>query len=208
MAYGHIVFQRNGLTAYLQQDESDTNNPREWSNLSKMLCSHRRYSLGDDLGFNSSQFDSWNEVEQYIHANYDPVFISPLFLFDHSGITISMNGFGQFDPHGFDWGQVGFVFVSRADALKEYGVKRITADIQDKILKVVSNEVKTYDNYLRGEVYSIRVEDEAGDVLDSCAGYIGYEWALESAEEMLEHRLQVLENEQWKALTNLGAEAE
>jgi hypothetical protein len=37
----------------------------------------------------------------------------------------------------------------------------------------VEGEVKTLDNYIKGNVYWFKIEDENGYEVDSCGGFIG-----------------------------------
>ena len=151
--------------------DEDAESPREWDNLSTMVCFHKRYNLGDkEHGYNSSDFDGWEELKEQIVKDHDPIAILPLFLFDHSGLSIvaSSGRFRTSDPHGWDWGQVGFIFVSRENALEVYSGK-----LPEQIEKCLLSEVETYDQYLRGEVFWYRLSDAEGEEIDSCGGFYG-----------------------------------
>jgi hypothetical protein len=159
----------NGYKIEIHQDE-DPESPREWDNLGTMVCFHRRYNLGDkNHGYKSTDYNSLNELEADIYKNEKPVVCLPLSLFDHSGISISVGA----PTCQWDSGYVGFIFISREKALKEYGVKRITKKLRDKIKSYLINEVKNYDSYLTGEVYGYIVYDENGEEKDSCWGFVG-----------------------------------
>ena len=73
----------------------------------------------------------------------------------------------------WDSGQVGFIFVTRAQLLKEYGGLRVTKEVLAKAEKVLQGEVETYDTYLRGEIYGYTIEDPEGNDGDSCWGFYG-----------------------------------
>lgn len=122
--------------------------PREWDNLGAMVCWHSRYCLGDKHEFHSPQeFRS-----QVFHRNS---IVLPVYLMDHSGITIRIDPtmFQACDPAGWDWGQVGWVYVAYEKIRKTYGVKRISKAIREKAIANLEAEVAVYDEYLRGEVY-------------------------------------------------------
>lgn len=78
----------NGYTLQIYRDEY-AENPREWENLGKMVCWHRRYNLGDKHDYDSPQ--DFCESEEYKSA----LVILPVYLYDHSGITISNSDFGD-----------------------------------------------------------------------------------------------------------------
>lgn len=152
-------------------DDNSPENPRNWDNMGTMVCFHRRYDLGDEHNYDHNDYSGWGEMERAIIKNEKPAVILPLYLYDHSGITISTSPFSC----PWDSGQIGFIFISKEKLKKEYGVKRVTNDLIKKAEKCLLGEVKTYDQYLTGEVYGYRVIDEEGNEVDSCWGYYGDE---------------------------------
>jgi hypothetical protein len=160
----------NNNTLEVTQDESPYN-PREDDNLSTMICFHGRYRLGDKHEYNSNDYSGWDEMEAAIIKNEKTAIILPLYLYDHSGITISTTEFSC----RWDSGQVGFVFVSKEKLKTEYSVKKITQQIIEKATKVLLAEIETYDHYISGEVYSYTLLDENGKVEDSCSGFFGWD---------------------------------
>jgi hypothetical protein len=184
-----------GLTIEIEQDQ-DPESPRSWDNLGTMVLFHKRYNLGDKAegatghGFKSQDYSSWAELQEAIEARHKPVVILPLYLYDHSGLRIKVGSFQGHLPQGhaeFDSGQIGFIFVSREAALKEYGGKKLTAKKLAQAQKVLEGEVETYDQYLRGDVYGYTVKDAAGEHLDSCWGFYGYDYCLQEAKSVAEH---------------------
>lgn len=94
--------------------------------------------------------------------------VLPLYLFDHSGITMNTTGFSC----PWDSGQVGWIYASKEDVLKEYGGKLLTRGKRDKAEKLMRAEVSYYDSYLRGECYGFELH-KGDEQLDSCWGFIG-----------------------------------
>ena len=78
--------------------------------------------------------------------------------------------------HGFscpwDSGQVGFIYILKADACKEYGIKYITKKWVDKLEQYLNGDVEAYDHYIKGEVYGYSIKN-SDEVYDSCGGFIG-----------------------------------
>lgn len=160
----------NGKTIKMYYD-TYPESPREWDNLGTMVCWHGRYNLGDSHDFSDpSEYKAWR------NAN-DVRIELPLYLYDHSGITMRTTPFG--DP--WDSGQVGYIYVTADQLRKEYSAKRITQRIIEQATKVLEGEVKTYDEYLRGDVYGYVIEDADGNHVDSCWGFYGYDYCLEEA---------------------------
>jgi hypothetical protein len=160
--------------------------PREWENLGTMICFHRRYNLGDKHNFNLE------EAEEMVKGK-DICVSLPLYLYDHGGITMSTGSFSC----NWDSGQVGWIFVTKEQVRKEYNVKRISKDLIEKVTNILEDEVKTYDQYLTGDVYGYRISQidvcdkgcEHKDEIDSCWGFYGEESAQEEGERTLEYYL-------------------
>jgi len=108
--------------------------------------------------------------------------IMPLYLYDHSGITISCGPFSC----PWDSGQAGFAYVSMETGRKEFP-SLSDEELKKQLEKNIRGEVKTYDMFLRGEVYGYTIEDEEGEYVDSCWGYYGYEEAEKAAEAVVNH---------------------
>lgn len=156
--------------------------PREWDNLGTMICFHRGYTLGDKQNIlDSDDFNSWDEQRQWLMKN-DYIYL-PLYLYDHSGITMNTTGFSC----RWDSGQVGWIVMSHDEIKSEWSVKRISKQLREKVYSYLRDEVKTYDHYLTGEVYGYEVLDDDGEHLDSCWGYYSEEEAEAEAKNMLEY---------------------
>lgn len=146
--------------------DQDPKSPREDSNLGTMYCFHSRYNLGDEHNL---------DVEEVQEIANDPDYISlPIYMYEHSGITLNTGGFNC----PWDSGQIGIIAVSKADIRKEYGWKLITKARREKILSYLQGEVNAYSQYLEGDIWGFKLEvhnpetDEMDDV-DSCWGFYG-----------------------------------
>ena len=90
--------------------------PREWDNASVMVCFHKRYGLGDKTDLTSDMFEGWEELEEFLRKEKGAEIIAPLYLYDHSWITIKIGSFNGLLPQGhaeFDSGQVGFIYMTK-----------------------------------------------------------------------------------------------
>jgi hypothetical protein len=149
-----------GLTISIEADE-DCQDPCDmFDDLGTMVCCHSRYNLGHKQDTNEA-------IEEL--ANDPQNIVLPLYLYDHSGITMNTTGFSC----PWDSGQVGIIYVSKEKIRSEYGVKRISPKLRAKVLKVLKGEVETYDDYLTGNVWGYTVADASGDIIDSCWGFYG-----------------------------------
>jgi hypothetical protein len=143
--------------------------PRDWDNLGEMICFHGRYQLGDKHSIDHRDFDGWESMEAFLSKTY-PVML-PMYLYDHSGITVRTTPFSC----RFDSGQIGFIVASRENIKKWYNVKRLTKKVLERAEEALRQEVSTYDSFISNDVYGYNVEDEAGEIVDSCGGIIGVE---------------------------------
>jgi hypothetical protein len=183
-------FEHHGIRIKIFQDES-SESPRSWDNLGTMVCFYKRYNLGDkDHGYNSSNYNGWEELAEAIQENENAAIILPLYLYDHSGITISTGAFSC----PWDSGQVGFIFVSKEKLRKEYG-KRITKKVLETATKCLQNEVNTYDQFLTGAVYGYIVQKGEEGEEDSCWGFFGLDYVREEAKSVAEYIAYKLEKE-------------
>ena len=132
-------------------------------------------------------FESPSDFEEWWEKNGKGGICLPLYLYDHSGITISCGPFSC----PWDSGQVGYVFITREEILYEWGnmgkAKVVTKKMREQAENVLRGEVETYDQYLTGEVYGYIIEDEDGNELDACWGFYGEECCLEEAKSSADY---------------------
>ena len=175
--------------------DSDPESPRDWDNLGTMVCFHRRYNLGDEHDYRSEDFSGWDELKAHLHSintchdehvSDGIEVILPLFLMDHSGLAMrtSNDAFRACDSAGWDWGQVGWIYITKRKIIKEFCPESDPEFLSDELLARVTAalvaEVETYSQYLAGEVYGYIVRKPPcgecggrGDMGDSCWGFYG-----------------------------------
>ena len=195
------VVEYKGFKINIYPDDS-AESPRERDNLGKMVCFHRRYSLGDKHKFSSPssfhrelameldpelerRIDYWENGDGWIHLQPDykaadkkvhnliektidkNCIMLPLYLYDHSGITMSTGPFSC----PWDSGQVGYIYISIQDIKKEYSWKVLTKEHRRLIEDVLQSEVRVYDYFIRGDVFGYKILDPDGEERDSCWGF-------------------------------------
>jgi hypothetical protein len=169
-------------TLSIEQDTDPLNPRKEYDNVGVMVCFHRRYDLGDDKhGLKSSDFNNWPELENFLIKKRGAAVILPLYLYDHSGLTIATTPFSC----PWDSGQVGFIYCTREAILQGWGGKRLTKPLRQIAANCLRGEVETYDQYLRGDVWGYEIKDEDDEVVDSCWGFYGEEYCQQEGEVAL-----------------------
>lgn len=156
----HEETYRDLIIKIYQDDNAES--PREWDNIGKMVCFHRHYVLGDKHTLT---------VEDTKELMTDKTVVAlPLYLYDHSGITMSVNPFSC----QWDSGQVGIIYVELDKMKKEFPSIKLRKKLIEQAKKSLIQEVKTYDDYITGNVYGYVIEDKNGNNIESCWGFLGY----------------------------------
>jgi len=102
----------------------------------------------------------------------------PLWLYDHSGITMSCGT--RTYPYNDEWdsGQVGWIVTLKKTILENFPLAEETW--QEKADEIMRSNVEEYDRYLTGDVYGYTLyesdsaeEDQEWEEIDSCWGFFG-----------------------------------
>jgi len=234
------TYEHQGVTVEIHYDEygGDFCNPRTShdGNLSTMVCWHPDYVLGDyqitnedgrgaiggryggryepgkDSRYHRDDFSSMRALARYIGIMEQGICILPLYLYDHSDISISAGSVNPFDNPtvrrdefgqgmGWDTSMVGFVYTT-ADRIRDcYGFDN-DDELPERTLEAaresVLAEVSEYDSFLRGEVYGFIVDNDGPDE-DACWGFVGdIEYCKEAANESAECAAQARAERQRK----------
>lgn len=158
---------KNNLVGTIEQDPDPANPRTQCEQLSRLILWHNRYKIGDDHSFTPEEFDEMMRESDGLYV--------PVYMYEHSGITISTSPF----PCKWDSGQVGWAYMTR----------KIVDDWfngdDSRALKSIEAEIREYDDYIRGDIYMITIKNEDGEMIECCGGYNGYDYAKESLEELL-----------------------
>jgi hypothetical protein len=215
---------KNDKILEIHQDDDAANPRKEWDNLGTMICWHKRYDLGDKhyyadsnemfcdiLNIEPESIEHISQSKRQEKIKESGIIILPLYLYDHSGITMSTGSFIGKAPHA-EWDSmiVGYIYITKQKIeengfddkwLEKYKViypEQANKSIEEVIENMLKGEVEVYDQYLRGNVYgfvvkkrvkrfSIAAEDLV-NVTNEAHGYINKDLFLEIAtkEEELE----------------------
>lgn len=162
-------------------DES-ADSPREWDNLGKIEMYHSRYNFPHEGGFKDDQ-----EGLEALLESKDVALYLPIYMYEHSGITIKTSSFHD----RWDSGQIGWIYATKEDVRKNWNVKHITKKVLQKVEACLEGEIDTYDKYLRGEILGFTLSkisvcdhgDEHKDHEDSCWGFYELDEILDNVDE-------------------------
>jgi hypothetical protein len=158
-----------GYDIDIKHDESGESPRTTCDNGGRMICFHGRYNLGDE----KHEFSSPQELQDYVDS--DKVLAKlDLFLYDHSGITMSTGAFSC----RFDSGQVGVIYIDQEGCDKMgYTEEWAKGDwneggtFESALLQILESEVKEYDKFISEGVFYYTIDE----VEDSCGGFLGYD---------------------------------
>lgn len=193
-----------GLIGRLTMDIDEcAESPREWDNVATIVSEGGNWDISDE-GWRMSA----EEFAEFLHKKLDKkcpeikgltdidhivncgsaknyIVCKPIYMYDHSGQTISLSPFGC----PWDSGCCGYIFVFKDKILNEF--ERATEDNwRDIANEIIQSEINTYDYYIQGEVYGYCLEEghtvEHKDLVtgaiwtsteyetvDSCCGFYG-----------------------------------
>lgn len=154
----------------IEQDEF-SQDPREWDNLGTMLCCNRYHQLGDcnsnreteeqlaelcrKYGRTDEEIDNmlFNEEVQFLLEQEDICGL-PLYITDHSGISMQ-----TYRVCTWDSSFVGLIFVDKQTFFAET-CRKDDCDWKAEAKKILEAEIKTYSQFLEGDVQQYTLYEE------------------------------------------------
>lgn len=181
MNYHSETDEETGLTLKIELDSGPTESPLEHDSAVIFASLTRNYlNPAEKHGLKTQE-----DIERFERENAHPTrgawAAFPLFLFEHSGSVYRVaerpakgerpaNPFGSGMYAQFDSGRVGTLFVKLSEIAKRNEPRAA------KLAKAYENARITCEVYTRwanGDVFGYVIEDEDGDHVDSCWGFIG-----------------------------------
>ena len=153
------------LSLKIEHDEFCEN---MWDDESELifLSNHRDYRSINNNGIEMNDFFTLDEIKEHYGDKYDFVSVN---AYIHSGIAISLDEFAC----KWDSGVFGLLVFKKG----EFGEN-------DQYLK---GFVNAWSMNWNGENYAYTIEDNEGNIIDSCCGFIGHENAIEEGKNALSY---------------------
>ena len=194
MEYTPVSFRSDKHVFELFQDLHATSpRQRDWNEgtISLIYTVGHKYSIGDDenlvkdalyivakkLGISTYERSTRQLIEAIIASKNKLkdkyIFIKPLYVYDHSGVTYSTTPFSC----RWDSGQCGWIFTV-AEEFKRVGLKW-SHEVANENLK---SELKEYDNYQQGNCWGFSINEisncgscdtEHNESIECVSGFIG-----------------------------------
>jgi len=152
--------------------------PREWDNLGYFITCDKRTISPDDMPDLKSMIqtagdeaETQQEHIKLIKAGIEQegkekvLAIYPIVKYEHSSVSYSLG-----KKHGFDCSNNGFYIVTDKSA-KVLG----TPNDKKAFERLIRDELKAYNTWVNGEVYSYTLYDKNGKEENSCCGFYDLE---------------------------------
>lgn len=154
------------FTLNIRHDDSGAASPLDWDNLTTIVI--KEAPRRGQLGHRQPEWDEERALERggfpllarYLRMTGQALYIVPLSVYDDWRPSVRTDPGG--DPEMLD----GFALVTKESA-------EMIGTPPEHFSEVVEQDVKTYSQFLEGEVYGWEVLDENDEILDSVWGYIG-----------------------------------
>jgi hypothetical protein len=151
--------------------EEAPESPRTWGPMGTIVQWHRRWSFGD-INIPMEKYETAADVLKGEAGELKDIIYLPLYIYDHGGIVLNTTGFSC----PWDSGQCGWIFVAKDKVRESYGVKRISMQVRERVLEQLRGEIEVLSEYVQGNVFWYSLEDKQGKEIDSCGGFIGYDF--------------------------------
>jgi hypothetical protein len=151
------TFKVGDYSVTVEQD-TDAQSPREDGDTGLFLVAKHRDFWVPAPGMKTIPEYRNEIVDTYKKTHH----IFNLEAYIHSGVRLALSGEGNFPDRQWDVSQLGMVFASK----KEW---RLTKSARKAALALI----ETWNHYLSGDVWYIRILGDKNEELESCGGFIG-----------------------------------
>jgi hypothetical protein len=181
--------QYKGLVIRLEQDQ-DCENPLD-NDAGAVFVTYRK---GARSCYGNTPLDQEEHEEVGRRINAGELVGLPVYVYEHGGCIIRA---AEGNPFSCPWdsGQSGYIYVTKKTALEWYGGKVLTKGKREKTLQQLRGIVDTYSQWCNGECYGFIIEDQDGEQLDSCWGYIGADWAMQAGKESADYHADKIQTD-------------
>ena len=169
----------DGRTAYLLYDH-DCESPRgNAGDVSTIVQLSNRYLDADDPGDVAPALERWVGTSWGYRRHND----ADVLVERYARMFCDVVAFTRWDGQGGQSdGSWGYAWLT-ADAAREAGLPFGEHTVEDAL----DSEVSEYAAWAAGECYGVIVTDADGEEVESCWGFIGYDYAVKVAEAGLDY---------------------
>jgi hypothetical protein len=174
----------------IYQDDQDVESPREWDCFGTIVSRHRRYDISDRSAPSiPSNVETWEEYLEELRLRVaDKIeIILPVYAYTKGGLRISTKPYGD----RWDSAQIGFIYATRADMLRQQTFKRLTKKLKDEYTRQLEGEIEVMDKWLEGDFKGYVIDpthdgDMEGIHEEWCGGFYEEDRAVEAGKEIID----------------------
>lgn len=158
-------------------------------------------------GIAAEMTDDFSTMEKLRLAAASGEFVwRPISIYDHSGVSIWLGGTAGHVDARWDCSTIGFAYVEKCTADKEYIPTEEYKTWQEWANHVMEAEMDVYDDYVEGNCYGWSIKDENDDAVDSCSGYYGtdYDEEYKECEGIIDAHIEKREKEYRECITAIN----
>ena len=146
--------------------DMDAINPHKEFGVVKFITIRNRSFTGDVVCKNIDDLNDYITQRIKIDADF---LIRPLYLLDHSGVSIRTAPFHD----TWDSGTIGYALCTKQNVIDRYGTDE---NWKQNAVEIIEDEVNQYDCYLKGAVYRVTLykydpDTRQWDVYKVCGGF-------------------------------------
>ena len=163
---GYLIEETyKGHNYIVDYDECRMNPRKDFENLGTIYANRRDFNFDDAIIPDLVEKGLLtNESHPKATRKFTRDYISLMvYYYEHGGVALSVRPFSC----PFDSGVFGLIAVPKSKVRQEYGCKRVTRKIEERVSEVLKCEIEELQAYINGEVYAWCVDNE-----DTYGGYL------------------------------------
>ncbi len=161
----------NKLTIKINTDEH-VEYPAEFSNTELFLVANHRQFYVPEPGEKRVP----NTADELICKYKKTHWIFHLEAYIHGGVVLALSGEGNFPDRDWDVSQLGLIFAAKSEW-------RFNKEARKAAISLVD----TWNKYLSNDVWYWEILNDNGEILESCSGCYGFEYAKSEATACAKH---------------------
>jgi len=208
MEQAYETFEHEGYTIEIWPDGNVENPLKEdEGTLGEWCIFHRRYDIGNSERTATCQEDVTRHTEELqAHCEKTGSILLPVYMYDHSGVVLSLESFHGRLPQGhaeFDSFQCGWVLIDRDKTKKLLCARAFNEVIKKKARENIEGELTVLNQWLSGDVWGYVIKDKDGEQVDSCWNYYGLDTVRDEAKASVNGEIEYQKQEAEKRQPSL-----
>lgn len=149
--------QTNQEISVIVSYDEYSSSPREWDNVGTLMLISSYYGGDESIDFRDLKKitgDEFTDLAYKIFGKtaFDDNVIVPVYRYEHGNVSYNTYRICEWDS-----GLVGLLYASKEKIRQEYGVKRVSKNLEAKVCELLTSELETFSKWASGEVYNVHL---------------------------------------------------